>query len=170
MTSSAVREPRTDPSTKARFQIEPITLDGRWRGRVLTRWELPENLRSGTSASPTLEDWGRALNRMLKDSDSGGERFHLKRSPTSQVFRTRIAIGSWTFEVVCKQSKASGAARAALAQFRGSRERRTFDRGFALLRAGIRTALPLAVLERRWPRKEAWLITEAIPDPASEHE
>ena len=165
MTSSAVRDPQVDPSPKARFQIEPITLDGRWRGRVLTRWELPANLRSETSASATLEDWGGALNHMLKGGDNGGERVHLKRSPTSQVFRTRLAIGSWTFEVVCKQSKASGAARAVLAQFRGSRERRTFDRGFALLRAGIPTALPLAVLERQWPRKEAWLITEAVPNP-----
>lgn len=166
MTSSVVREPQGALSPKARFQIKLITLDDRWRGRVLTRWELPDGLRSGTFAPPTLEDWRRVLNHMLQSGANASERVSLKRSSTSQVFRTRLSVRSWALDVVCKQSQAPGAFRGVLAQFRGSRERQTFDRGLALLRVGIPTALPLAVLERCWPRKEAWLITEAVPNPA----
>ncbi len=90
----------------------------------------------------------------------------LKRSTSAQVFRTRLCVRSRPLDVVCKQSCAQGGLRDVLARFRVSRERRTFDRGLALLRAGICTALPLAVLERRRPRKESWLITEALPGTA----
>jgi hypothetical protein len=166
VSSSAVTASRGTAPDEVRLRVESITLEDGWSGCVLTTWALPKELHPASSATPTLDDWRRTLNGIVKGDAEDAERVMLKRSTSAQVFRTRLAVRARPLEVVCKQSRVQGGLRDVLARFRVSRERRTFDRGLALLRAGICTALPLAVFERRRPGKESWLITEALPGTA----
>ncbi len=50
------------------------------------------------------------------------------------------------------------------AALRTTRERANYDRGLMLLRAGIATALPLALLESPGLVREAWLVTAYVSD------
>jgi hypothetical protein len=88
----------------------------------------------------------------------------LKYSGAGEVFRAAPDSGDGPLEIVCKQGRVQGFRRRVIARFHRTRERRNFDRALALLRAGVSTALPLALLEQRGPQHGAWLITQFLPD------
>jgi tRNA A-37 threonylcarbamoyl transferase component Bud32 len=86
----------------------------------------------------------------------------LKYSQQGEVLRAGVEFSNGPLEVICKQSRPRGPRRLAT-PFRPPRERRNCNRALALLNAGINTPLPLALIERKTFRREAWLVTEFIP-------
>ena len=140
-----------------RFQTEPIELREGWSGAVLTGAD-PQWARL-----PRREDWRDFLNRLA--AGAGGIPGHepLKVSRSVEVFRGRLAFGEDSIEVVCKRARSAARGRG-LRGWRISRERRNFDRAITLLSRGLDTALPLACIERRGPRRAAWLVTKHIPE------
>jgi hypothetical protein len=104
------------------------------------------------------------LEQLITNSDGLPDRQTLKYSKTTQVFRTRLSFSSGPLDVICKLTKAKNPFRRLAGGIALTRERRNVGRAVRLLRAGIDTALPLALLERRGGPSEAWLVTEAIPE------
>jgi len=143
--------------------FDTIELDQAWSADVLVSCSgLDRDCAIGTHL-PNADAWRAFLNAFLKDATLMPGYGLLKYSRAGEVCRVSFPLPSGECTVVCKRSRVLGLRRL-WSRFRPSRERRNFDRGFALLRSGIDTALPLAVIERRGPRREAWLITEFLAD------
>lgn len=123
---------------------------------------------------PSAEGWRDPLETLLAESDDAPHRTFLKHSASGDVFRTRFAIGGGPgghgppcLEVVCKTSRTPRLFRRLAGRWLGvgqSRERRNWHRALRLLRTGVNTALPLALLERTSAKGESWLITKALSD------
>lgn len=145
-----------------RFQTEPIELCEGWSGAVLTGVDS-QSAAPPRPGLPRREDWRDFLTRLAAGSQAIPGYQPLKVSPSVEVVRGRLAFGDDAIEVVCKQARAAARGRG-LRGWRVSRERRNFDRAIALLSRGLDTALPLACIERRGPRRAAWLVTQFIPD------
>ena len=152
-----------DPET-----IEPdlrtVRLANGWSASVVTG---VSGAISGTAATldlPGTEEWRSLLEGLIDDPTSLREYQVLKYSDKGKVFRARLTWSGGALDVVCKQSPARGWRRRLFAAWRPSAERVNFNRGLALLRAGIAAALPLALLERRAGlRRRAWLVTQFVP-------
>lgn len=142
-----------------RFQTEPIELREGWSGIVVTAADGE----FGTRALPQRSDWPGFLSQLVTNAQGIAEYAPLKVSRSVEVIRGRLEFGSESLDVVCKHTRAH-ARRRAFRAWRMSRERRSFDRAFELLDLGLETAMPLAVVERRRPRRASWLITAFIPD------
>lgn len=146
-----------------RFNTEVIGLPDGWSGRVLTRrpGEVPEyRIRSDL---PTIKEWGPLLSQLTSDPAALPGYAVLKYSEHGEVFRAGLTVGDGVLDIICKQGRARGFSGRLVNTLRASRENRNCDRALMLLEAGIRTALPLAVVERRRPRCEARLVTEFVP-------
>ena len=141
---------------------ESITLPGNWTGRVLTARPPRAPSGFGHGGLPKLGHWERLLTRLLDDPTALSDYEVLKHSDKGEVFRARFSWEDRDLNVVCKQSRTRGFWRGLAARWRESKEKADFDRGLALIRAGIATALPLAVIGRKSPVREAWLITEFL--------
>lgn len=127
--------------------VEKLTLGNRWRGVV--RAGIGQSVRAG-------------IERLLACPEGAEGRVDFKVSSTVAVFGCRFGAGEKAIDVVCKQSKASGWRGRMARIFRGSRERRNWERAVRLVQDEISTAKPVAYLERGWWRREGWLITERI--------
>lgn len=150
--------------TADKARVIQLTLANGWSVSVVTS---ADGLGPGTVPDkpiPTADNWRSLLETLTDDPASMPGYEVLKYSKGNEVFRARLAWRSQSLEVVCKQFGGRGFWRRVFAAWRPSKERVNFDRGLTLLHAGIATALPLAVVERRRPRREAWLVTEFIPD------
>lgn len=155
----------TTPGDIAR--IETIRLSGGWRGKVLTGPVRGPKPASGESQHRTLPDpdhWRAFLQKLITAPDALPDYAVLKFSRGGKVFRATFAIGECSIAVIAKQSRLSGLRKHLSVAFSGTREARNFRRGLTLFASGVSTALPLAWLERRRPRREAWLITEFLDD------
>lgn len=150
-------------SIGAHFDIESISLDGGWSGKVLTRFALPDCLGRPPSETGSVDQWRGPLRAIAAGGGDLPDRAVFKASRTAEVYRARIEVGARPIDVVCKRNVSEGFVRSVVQRWRRSREMKSWERAFVLLRAGIRTALPLAILERVSPKPSAWLICEAIP-------
>ena len=112
---------------------------------------------------PGKAQWQPVLAQLVSNRESLPNYTVLKYSRTGEVFRAQLAVGDRPLDVIGKQSRVYRRGWRMVLPFAQTREARNFDRALTLLRAGINTALPLAVLERRSPKREAWLITEFVP-------
>ena len=144
-------------------EIQSVRVDESSRGRVLTRWEgrhigLPE-----LSIGARAEDWVSAIHQLLSDDFDSPSRTMLKTSGGKQVFRTPAVVGNQTVDVVVKRRREGGALGGWPRRILGCRESRMFDAAVRLLRCGILTPPPLAVIERTGPECESFLITLAVP-------
>ncbi len=148
------------------YQINSIALPDGWSGSVLTAC-TPEIYRGGAGAScvdlPGTAQWQPVLAQLVSNRESLPNYTVLKYSRTGEVFRAHLAVGDRPLDVIGKQSRVYRRGWRMVLPFAQTRAARNFDRALTLLRAGINTALPLAVLERRSPKREAWLITEFVP-------
>ncbi len=145
------------------LHTEVIELPGGWSGRVVTRRPgavPPDAIRSNL---PTIEQWPAFLSQLALDPAALPGYAVLKYSDHGEVFRAQLSVGDGALDVICKQGRVRGFSGRLVNTLRGSREQRNCDRAMMLLEAGIRTALPLAVVKRRRPRCEAWLVTEFVP-------
>ncbi|MGB2986263.1 MAG: lipopolysaccharide kinase InaA family protein [Phycisphaerae bacterium] len=146
------------------FDTEPIDLAGGWSGLVLTRCQLAAPESETRRSLPAVAPWKTWLHQLVSDPSALSGYAMLKYSKDGVVFRARMTIGDGSLDLICRQSRGHGLRRRLATLFRPSRERRNFHRALALLEADINTALPLALIERRRPRREAWLVTEFVPD------
>lgn len=146
-----------------RFNTEVIELPEGWSGRVVTRrpGAVPQDgIRSNL---PTIDQWPPFLSQLTLDPAALPGYAVLKYSEHGEVFRAQIGVGDSALDVICKKRSVRGFSDGLINALRGSREQRNCDRAMMLLEAGIPTALPLAVVKRRRPRCEAWLVTEFVP-------
>ncbi len=144
-------------------RTEPIKLDNGWSGHVLVRSGRGDVGTPDALPLPTRIEWTQWLGQLTTGSSSLSGYAVLKYSRTGEVCRATLPVGDGALDVICKQSRSHGW-RTLARVFRQSRARRNFDRAVILLRAGINTARPLALLERGFPSAEAWLISEYVPD------
>lgn len=152
------------PTQRPQFETESITLSDGWRGRVLTSYRHAAQDQEASRRLPGPEEWRNPLNELAGDATSLPGYSSLKYSQGGEVFRAHLEVGGETIDIIAKQSRPRGTGRRFANMFRPSRARRNFRRGLELLRAGINTALPLVQLERGALHREAWLITEFVPD------
>lgn len=151
-------------NAKARFDYEVIGLPARFVAEVLTGCRLTTLTTAASTRLPTAQEWARALAQLVTDPDGPADRETLKYSKTTQVFRVPMTFPQGLIHVICKRTVSKGWSRRVASRFVRSREHRTRDRAVHLLRVGIDTAMPLAVIERTVAPRTAWLVTEAIPE------
>ncbi|MGD2108984.1 MAG: lipopolysaccharide kinase InaA family protein [Phycisphaerae bacterium] len=146
------------------FQVEfeRLALANGWRGWVLTSCD-DDGRAAGDSPLPNINAWEAWLSGLVGNPSKLAGYAVLKYSKTGEVCRALLPGVDGGREVVCKQSRRRGVRRV-VGMFRKSRARRGYERALRLLAAGIHTAQPLALLERRFPSSEAWLVSEYIPD------
>lgn len=141
-------------------------------GRVLTQIDDSSFNPKITHGLPTVQQWLPHLRQLANDPRSMPERMVLKYSRAGEVFRATLPMSSGPLHVVCRQSRSSGWGRELGRLFGATRERQNFHRALNLLACGIRTALPLVLLETRATRiaglsgfpapTESWLVTEYV--------
>ncbi len=151
--------------SKLGAELDRVQLPGGWSGLVFIGPRFPA---AGSEAVGALDaaQWKPALAQLVLDREALPGYARLKCSEGVEVFRATVEAGTQCVEIVGKHSRARGLSRR-LAQALGrGRQRRNFHRALMLSEAGIRTPRPVALVERRWPSREAWLITEFVPDVA----
>ena len=161
MTTAATSQTTEQPAT--RLVYKTVELPHRFAAEVLERCALSTPPTVVSDHPPAVEEWVTPLTQLVTHPDSLPDRETLKHSRTTQVFRARLPLGGGPIEVICKQTRGKGPLSRLADRLTGSRERENMRRACALLRAGISTALPLALVERTSAPREAWLVTEAIP-------
>ena len=158
----------SNDSLDSPVRTTPIALPGGWSGRVLVECHISSPDGTGGIVLPEYEDWRPWLERLVTDSGSLPDYSVLKYSKTNEVCRARITWNNGAhdhrLDAVCKRTRVAGFGGALASRLRPSRARRNFDRAERLIRAGIGTAIPLAMLEHRSHPTEAWLVTEFLGD------
>jgi len=150
-------------SASARRQphnIQPIQLPGGWSGSVVTASSSGDASRDRL---PSLSQWNDILSDLVAGRSQPDQRTMLKRSSDICVFRVNITAGDASMDVVCKHSVTSSRLKSLIRRLRRSPERKTFENALFLVDVGVNTPRPLALLERRGPRSQSWLITRAVP-------
>ncbi len=133
----------------AQALIDTLSLDNGWQAKVLLRFSDPAGLLPHAWPEVSTDDWRKVLAKpaQLFVSQLGAKLVHDGRS--SRVLQRRLQLGQIPREVFCKQSRRRNLLRKAVGLLRRTRPSRNWKTGWALLAAGIPTALPLAVLEKR---------------------
>jgi len=142
------------------IETAPVALTGRWRGAVTTA--CGESTEVGPL--PDASQWCRILEAFVADPFALPECTTLKYVPGVEVLRGTITFDGRTLSVIAKHHTAEGIGGNLSVLFGGARARRNFDRAAALMRAGIATAMPLAMIQRTKPVRESWLLTVYVPD------
>ncbi len=134
---------------EAQALIDTLGLDDGWQAKVLLRFSDPLGLLPQAWPEVSTDDWLKVLAKPaeLFVSEVGARLVQDGRS--SQVLQRRLQLGQTGREVFCKQSRRRNLLRKAIGLLRRTRPSRNWRIGWALLAAGIPTALPLAVLEKR---------------------
>ncbi len=145
--------------TESNIDTKRVHLGEGCLATVVCRAEDSESGVSSPSWLPKARDWPSMIEQLLtKPEDLVGYQ-QLKYSDKGEVFRGTLHSGERQLAVVCKRSRLSGF-RGLVSRWLGwSRERRDFECAVNLIRYGISTAWPLALIDRRRPQRESWLIT-----------
>lgn len=134
-------------------EAEPVfatlPLAGGWRARVLLRFRDPAGLLPGACPELDRADWLRILANPAQLFQTGPDAHLLHDGRSSAVLRRGLQVGEVQLEVFVKQSRRRNLLRKAVGLLRRTRPSRNWKMGWALLTAGIPTALPLAVVEKR---------------------
>ncbi len=141
-----------------------VRLGEGWAGSVLTACAGGELGGDADDDWPTRSQWTEWLRRLVQSPGLLPGYEVLKQSGKGEVIRARIELSDRRIDVVCKRGAVRGMGRRFVAMFRKSKARSQFDKALGLLRAGIRTPLPLACLRRGFGGREAWLVTTFVPD------
>lgn len=138
------------PVATTRPRIGELRLGGGWKARVLLQPTRSNGQAGLGDAGLTADRWRAWLQQPLAWFPPADKRDVLKTSSTTLVCRARMPVATDKhLEVVCKQRNSRHLHKRMLATVRKSRPRRTWEWAMAMLAAGIPTARPLAVLERR---------------------
>lgn len=144
------------------LHVEQLTLRRGWSASVVTDVGGRPPRTATEPKLPDAESWRALLETLVTDPTTMPGYAQLKYSEKGEVFRAQPTWSGGALDVVCKQGRTQGLLRRRLDAWRSSRARVGFERGLSLLRAGIATALPLAVVERKTRHRQAWLIAEFI--------
>lgn len=155
---------KSTADTTTRFDYEIIKLPNHFFASVLTGCRLVTPATVASTRLPAAQEWLKPLTQLVTNPDALPTREMLKHSKTAQVFRTCLTFAHGPIDVICKRTQNKGLSQRLVNRFFHSRGRANLNRAVQLLRAGINTALPLALVERTVAPQAAWLITEAIPD------
>ncbi len=145
--------------------MNPIALAQGWNATVLAPWPADDaaGIRTdGMRRYPAVEEWRSFLQRLVQAPETLPGYTVLKYSPGGQVIRAMVPAHQTPWEVICKSSRERGTISRWLRRWQGSRERRHCNRALGLLRAGVNTAQPLAVVEHGRPPDAAWQVTEYV--------
>ncbi len=156
------RQMQDTDTSNARFTYEPVPLPDGWRGEVLT--DLHGAAPIAATDLPRVDEWSEPLGTLIGDPERMPGCEFLKHAKTTQVLRATLEFSGTSMRVICKRTSPGGTARRLAARLTGSRARRNRARAMSLLRAGVGTALPLAIVERGGSSACEWLISEEIPD------
>lgn len=151
-----------------------LTRDGRyfarlklahgWRGMAILRFKHAASDSRASQFAFSRDWWRTQLAEVLAERDAG-DTANCKDSHSARVWRTTLAHPGGALPVIAKQPRARSGWRRLVQLLPPSRSRRGWDRGHALLHRDLRTARPLAYLERRVGPfvRESMLICEALP-------
>ena len=134
---------------QAQALINTLALPNGWRAKVLLRFPDPSALLPHTWPEATTEDWLKVLTKPAQLFDSELDANLVHDGPSSRVLQRHLQLGQTQRDVFCKQSRRRNLLRKAVGLLRRTRPSKNWKMGWALLAAGIPTALPLAVLEKR---------------------
>lgn len=154
------------PLSRTICEHQRVRLPGGWSGMVMTGCAGGEQGADPDRPWPTLEQWRDWLVAMIRDPVAVRGYESLKESGKGKVFRARFDMVDRELAVVCKQTVARGWARRVWRVLRKPKVRIHFDLSLGLLRARIRTPLPLAYVVRGIAKREAWSITEFVEGAA----
>jgi hypothetical protein len=161
------------------LHVQPIELDEGWSGRIVTQAPddaprrgdriratcgpfRPDVRTRSPKPLPAPVEWKSLLRSFVADRGELPGYEQLKYTNGVEVAKFAWAWEANNLDIVAKCSRPRTGVRGLVDRFRRSRERRTFDRALTLTRAGIASALPLAIIERRRPRTESWVFTEYL--------
>ncbi|MFQ5591355.1 MAG: lipopolysaccharide kinase InaA family protein [Phycisphaerae bacterium] len=146
------------------IRLGRVELREGWSATVLTG--LSGTLPDGAALPrlPGIERWRAMLDQLIEDRSAlvCGESF--KYSSAGEVRRVSLPSQDGPIELVCKHARVRGLRRRLCARVGVTRERANFHRALKLLRAGVATALPLALMRSSAPGRESWLLTRFVPD------
>ena len=143
-------------------RLTTLALTGGWYGYALA--DMPAAFRDDhlDHLLPTPDQWPDLLNQLHPDPSTVPGYSVLKFSRSVEVYRVTPTVAGRCFDLIIKRSRRS--ARRLSDYVRGAREHRNFNRALVMRAIGIRTALPLAVLERRAPKRSAYMVSAFVPD------
>ena len=136
------------------FQMQQLQLSGGW---LVTRPVDPSGARDA-------DLWLSMLQTVVTHREALPGYTVLKYSQTVEVFRATPTIGDRSIDLIGKRSRPDGLLNRLAYRLGYTRQQRNFRQAIALLQIGINTAKPLALLEQRSSKRQAWLITEFVPD------
>ena len=129
--------------------FDTLHLDGSWRATVLLRFRDPAGLLPQPCPDLTRADWLKVLTNPAQLFQPGPNAHLLHDGRSSRVLKRRLQLGNVQLDVFAKQSRRRNLLRKAVGLLRRTRPSRNWKMGWSLLTAGIPTALPLAVVEKR---------------------
>lgn len=163
-TTSAATRGLTPTPDAAALATTPISLTGGWTGFVLAARSDATSAEGAHRNLPAAEHWRSFLSQLVTDAAELPGHAVLKFSRSVEVIRGLVPCDAGgSVAVVCKRARGTSGWRRVVRTLGSSREARGFERARKLLRCGIDTAQPLALIERRTPRA-AWLVTRYIPN------
>ena len=149
-----------------------LRLEKHWRGEVLLQLGDCGDVFGQSWPRVTVGDWAKAVadpNRLFERAGPGQM---LKAGNSNTVVQRQLELGEAQVEVVCKLSRRRNLLRRVHGLFRRSRPSRNWQMGWDLLKEGIATALPVAMLEKRVAglRLAAVIVTVSLlPGKTLEH-
>jgi len=147
----------------ALYETSYVSLNDGWSGRVVTRVDGKIAGAAAVDVLPTSAQWKDLLNRFLEDHSAMPGYEVLKYSRAGEVVRVEFTWPGGSIEAVCKRARPAGFWKRVIPALARRRARASFERGFAAMRAGVPTCLPLALLERTTAGGESWLVTRYVP-------
>lgn len=141
---------------------ERIRLPGGWMGQIMTDCSGSAVGDGSVDRWPSTGQWREWLIQLIRNPDRLPGYADLTQSGKRHVIRARIDLSPGAIETVCKRWLVRGVARRVVHVFRTSAARAQHEKALGLLRARVRTALPLAYLERGVTRGESWSITQFV--------
>ena len=148
----------------AQAVVDTLRLGGGWRARVLLRYCDPGGLLPRAWPEVSRADWLKVLANPAELLHSDPDAQLLREGHSSRVLQRRLELGGVELEVFCKQSRRRNLLRKAIGLLRRTRSSWNWKIGWSLLAAGVPTALPLAVFEKRLAglRVAAGIITQSL--------
>ena len=144
--------------------LDTLRLRGGWRAKILLSYPDQKGLLPRAWPEVSRADWLKALANPAELFHCEPDTQLLHNGHSSRVVQRQLDLGDSTLDVFCKQSHRRNLLRKAIGLLRRTRPSWNWKVSWPLLAAGIPTALPLAVFEKRLGnlRVAAGIITQSL--------
>lgn len=148
----------------AQAVVDTLRLGGGWRATVLLSYPDPGGLLPQAWPEVSREDWLNVLANPAELIHTSPDTQLFREGHSSRVVQRTLELGRFASEVFCKQSRRRNLLRKAIGLLRRTRPSWNWKVGWSLLAAGIPTALPLVVFEKRLAglRVAAGIVTQSL--------